>query len=60
MVSGSMSTRGITGPNVNRGWVTMTLSLPVETSATSPAMLAVGAGLMLVAAGYILRRSARG
>jgi len=59
MVSGSVSTRTVSGPNANRAWLRLILGpLVTATPATSPAMLAVGAGLMMLAAGYVVRRSA--
>ena len=59
MVAGSVSTRLTTGPNSNRGWVRLVLGPhTTATPAMSPAMLALGAGMMVLAAGYVVRRSA--
>jgi len=56
MVSGSLSNRKTTGPNANRGWVELTMVGPFGVPALSPAALGVMAGLMLLAAGYAMRR----
>jgi hypothetical protein len=56
MVSGALSTRTNTGDNANRGWVRLVIEGPSEVPALSPAALAVTAGLMLLAAGYAMRR----
>ena len=58
MVSGSLSTRLLTGDNANRGWVKLVL-VPRHVAgvpALSPAGLAATAGLMLLVAGYAMRR----
>jgi hypothetical protein len=56
MVSGSLSLRTVTLDNANRGWVRLVLVGPNEVPALSPAALATTAGLMLLAAGYAMRR----
>ena len=58
LVSGSLSTRFLTGPNANRGWVRLTLQglNPADTPTMSPLALAAAAGLLLLAAGYAMRR----
>jgi hypothetical protein len=56
MVSGSLSTRAFTGPNANRGWVELTMLGIHELPALSPMSLGVMAGLMLLGAGYAMRR----
>jgi hypothetical protein len=55
-VSGSLSTRVVTMENANRGWLTLTMVGPFGVPALSPATLGVMAGLMLLAAGYAMRR----
>jgi MYXO-CTERM domain-containing protein len=56
MVSGSVSDRGTSGPNANRGW----LNLNVGPSGTVPAMsvsgYAAAAGLIVLAGAFALRR----
>jgi hypothetical protein len=56
MVSGSLSLRTTTLDNANRGWVRLVLVGPEEVPALSPVALATTAGLMLLAAGYAMRR----
>jgi hypothetical protein len=56
MVSGAVSARVATGDNANRGWVKLVLVGPEEVPALSPVALAATAGLMLLAAGYAMRR----
>jgi hypothetical protein len=58
MVSGSLSQRSTTGDNANRGWVRLNLMRSPEPGvpALSPVALAATAGLMLLAAGYAMRR----
>jgi len=57
MVSGSLSQRNATGDNANRGWVRLVLGTgPQPVPALSPAALAATAALMLLAAGYAMRR----
>jgi hypothetical protein len=58
MVSGALSKRTRTGDNANRGWVKLVLNRSPEPGvpALSPASLAAMAALMLLAAGYAMRR----
>jgi hypothetical protein len=58
MVSGSLSQRTVTGDNANRGWIKLDLMRSPEPGvpALSPVALAATAGLMLLAAGYAMRR----
>jgi hypothetical protein len=60
LVSGSLSTRSTTGDNANRGWIKLILKgSPTPTPgvpALSRASLAAMAGLMLLGAGYAMRR----
>jgi hypothetical protein len=57
MVSGALSQRAVTGDNANRGWVKLVLTNPKPgVPALSPVALAATAGLMLLAAGYAMRR----
>ena len=57
MVSGALSQRITTGDNANRGWVKLVLDRPKPgVPALSPVALAATAGLMLLAAGYAMRR----
>jgi hypothetical protein len=58
MVSGALSQRTVTGDNANRGWVRLNLMRSPEPGvpALSPVALAATAGLMLLAAGYAMRR----
>jgi hypothetical protein len=51
-----LSQRTGSGPNANRGWVELTLGPAIGVPALSPAGLAATAGLMLLAAGYAMRR----
>jgi hypothetical protein len=57
MVSGALSQRTATGDNANRGWIKLNLGLsPEPVPALSPVSLAATAVLMLLAAGYAMRR----
>jgi hypothetical protein len=57
MVSGALSQRTTTGDNANRGWIKLNLGLsPEPVPALSPVSLAATAVLMLLAAGYAMRR----
>ena len=56
MVSGALSTRAATGPNANRGWVRLKLRSQAPLPSMSPVGLATTAGLMLLVAGYAMRR----
>jgi len=57
MVSGALSKRVLVGDNANRGWVRLVLERSyVPVPALSPAALAATAALMLLAAGYAMRR----
>jgi hypothetical protein len=57
LVAGALSQRTRSGPNANRGWIKLVLERgPVGVPALSPAALAATAGLMLLAAGYAMRR----
>ena len=56
MVSGALSTRAATGPNANRGWVRLKLRSTAPLPSMSPLGLATTAGLMLLVAGYAMRR----
>ena len=57
LVAGSISDRVKSGPNANRGWIRLTMrTLPIATPAVPPSALVAGAGLMLLAAGYAVRR----
>jgi len=56
MVAGSLSLRTTTLDNANRGWVRLTLVGPGEVPALSPVALGAMAGLMLLGAGYAMRR----
>jgi hypothetical protein len=60
LVSGSVSNRGLSGPNANRGWINWTIGpqLPV-TPTMSTRGLAAFVGLMALAGGYALRRRFR-
>jgi hypothetical protein len=56
MVSGALSLRTTTGDNANRGWVRLVL-LPIPgVPSMSPVGLAATAALLLLAAGYTMRR----
>jgi hypothetical protein len=56
LVSGGVSQRTQSGPNANRGWIRLVLApLPGVPALSTPA-LAVTAGLMLLVAGYTMRR----
>jgi hypothetical protein len=56
LVSGSLSQRTKSGPNANRGWVRLVLAIDPSVPALSPVSLAAMAGLMLLVAGYTMRR----
>jgi hypothetical protein len=56
LVSGSLSQRTKSGPNANRGWVRLVLIPNSEVPALSTVSLAAMAGLMLLVAGYTMRR----
>jgi len=56
MVSGALSSRLATGPNANRGWVRLELSPVAGVPSMSPVGLATTAVLMLLTAGYVMRR----
>ena len=58
LVSGAISNRQVSGPNANRGWIRLNLMRSPEPGvpALSPVALAATAGLMLLAAGYAMRR----
>jgi hypothetical protein len=56
MVSGALSLRTTTLDNANRGWVRLILVDSPDVPALSPTALAAMAGLMLLLAGYTMRR----
>jgi len=56
MVSGAMSERTTTFDNANRGWVRLELVALPGVPSMSPVGLAATAGLLLLAAGYVMRR----
>jgi hypothetical protein len=56
MVSGALSSRATSGPNANRGWVRLKLRPQAPLPSMSPVGLATTAGLMLLVAGYAMRR----
>jgi hypothetical protein len=56
MVSGAMSQRTTTFDNANRGWVRLELVALPGVPSMSPVGLAATAGLLLLAAGYVMRR----
>jgi hypothetical protein len=56
LVSGGLSQRVSSGPNANRGRIRLELGPAIGVPALSPAALAATAGLMLLAAGYAMRR----
>jgi hypothetical protein len=56
LVSGALSARFTTGPNANRGWVSLTLSPVPGVPSMSVLGLATTAALMLLTAGYAMRR----
>jgi len=56
MVSGSVSDRALSGPNGNRGWVRLELQPVFGVPSMSRLGLAATAGLLLLTAGYALRR----
>jgi len=56
MVSGALSTRFATGANANRGWVRLKLRPEAPLPSMSPVGLATTTGLMLLVAGYAMRR----
>ncbi len=55
-VSGALSSRAATGGNANRGWLRLVLTSPQPVPAMSPLGLAAMAGLLLLTAGYVMRR----
>jgi hypothetical protein len=55
LVSGSLSTRALSGPNANRGWLSLTLAVPEPTAALG----AVGALAMLGLCHGLVRRRSR-
>lgn len=61
LVSGSVSTRGLTGPNANRGWLNLQIGAPV--GAHVPVMPAAGlaafGALAALTGGYALRKRNR-
>jgi hypothetical protein len=56
MVAGSLSQRATTGPNGNRAWVRLELQPVFGVPSMSRLGLAATAGLLLLTAGYALRR----
>jgi hypothetical protein len=58
LVSGGLSRRTSSGPNANRGWIRLEIGDlgSTDVPAMSPTRLAAGAGLLLVAAAFALRR----
>ncbi len=56
MVSGALSSRAATGANANRGWVRLELAPIAGVPSMSVLGLATTAGLMLLTAGYVIRR----
>jgi len=57
LVSGSVSARGLSGPNGNRGWLNLTVGPAiVPTPAISKGGLAAVFGLLALAGGYALQR----
>lgn len=59
LVSGAVSARTASGPNANRAWVQLELSdfvIPAV-PAMSPSSIALVVGLMLLAGGFVARRS---
>jgi len=56
MVSGALSLRTTTLDNANRGWVRLILEAPAEVPALTPSALMAMAALMLLLAGYAMRR----
>ena len=60
LVAGSMSNRGISGPNANRGWLNLTIGSPLGAlpSMSGPGIAAL-VGLMSLAGGYAMRQRNR-
>lgn len=60
LVAGSMSNRGISGPNANRGWMNLTIGSPLGAlpSMSGPGIAAL-VGLMSLAGGYAMRQRNR-
>ena len=60
LVAGSMSNRGVSGPNANRGWLNMTIGSPLGAlpSMSGPGIAAL-VGLMSLAGGYAMRQRNR-
>jgi hypothetical protein len=56
LVSGALSARAASGPNANRGWVRLELEPVFGVPSMSRLGLAATAGLLLLTAGYALRR----
>ena len=57
LVSGSISNRGLTGPNANRGWLNLVLSQPgVGAPALSTGGIALLVSLMAGAGLWVVRR----
>ena len=56
LVSGALSNRATTGPNANRGWISLTLSPIAGVPSMSVLGLATTGALMLLTAGYAMRR----
>jgi hypothetical protein len=58
MVSGSLSTRPLSGDNANRAWLRLVLVANPDVPVPSMSVLglATTAGLMLLSAGYVMRR----
>ncbi len=56
MVSGSLSTRPLSGDNANRAWLRLVLAPNPQVPSMSVLGLATTAGLMLLTAGYAMRR----
>jgi hypothetical protein len=60
LVAGSVSNRGVSGPNANRGWLNMTIGQQVGAlpSISGPGIAAL-VGLMSLAGGYAMRQRNR-
>ncbi|MFP8871101.1 MAG: hypothetical protein VCB43_06590 [Myxococcota bacterium] len=60
LVAGSVSNRGISGPNANRGWLNLTIGSPLGAlpSISGPGIAAL-VGLMSLAGGYVMRQRNR-
>jgi hypothetical protein len=57
MVSGALSNRTLSNENANRGWVRIEVGkIPSDTPALSPVAQLGAAGLLILAAGYVVRR----